>query len=77
MNQNNLSPKLNNVQIFTARVNITVPLGERQKREGARKESVENSLAASSAKITSQPVSNTQSMLDALKLVLFINKARM
>lgn len=38
-----------------ARVNIAVPLGERQKREGAKRESVENSLAASSAKITSQP----------------------
>ena len=38
-------------------MNITVPLGERQKRDGAKREAVENSLAASSAKITSQPVS--------------------
>ena len=43
--------------IISARVNITVPLGERQKRDGAKREAVENSLAASSAKITSQPVS--------------------
>lgn len=38
-----------------ARVNITVPLGERQHREGVRKESIKNSLEASAAKIANAP----------------------
>ncbi|KAK3610617.1 hypothetical protein CHS0354_009076 [Potamilus streckersoni] len=38
-----------------ARVNISVPLGERPHREGARRESIENSLAASAAKLASAP----------------------
>ncbi|XP_052779281.1 lysine-specific demethylase PHF2-like isoform X2 [Mya arenaria] len=38
-----------------ARVNISVPLGERTHREGAVKESVKNSLEASSAKIAAAP----------------------
>lgn len=42
--------------IISARVNISVPLGERSHREGAVKESVKNSLEASAAKITSAPV---------------------
>lgn len=43
--------------MFTARVNISVPLGERSHREGVTKESVKNSLEQSAAKITSAPVS--------------------
>ncbi|XP_060577068.1 lysine-specific demethylase 7B-like isoform X2 [Ruditapes philippinarum] len=38
-----------------ARVNISVPLGERSHREGVAKESVKNSLEQSAAKITSAP----------------------
>ncbi|KAL3853526.1 hypothetical protein ACJMK2_017061 [Sinanodonta woodiana] len=38
-----------------ARVNISVPLGERPHREGARRESIENSLAASAAKLANAP----------------------
>ncbi|XP_045165878.2 lysine-specific demethylase 7B-like isoform X2 [Mercenaria mercenaria] len=38
-----------------ARVNISVPLGERSHREGVTKESVKNSLEQSAAKITSAP----------------------